>query len=295
MLPLFSKGSQKTNSLQKQCEAILGNRKGCIGILDLKEEKIITIVNPDLFKTKTAKPGSLIKILVAISAINKGIVDPSAIYYCNGEAIFYDSKFKCWIKEGHQKVDMVKAISQSCNLYFYHIASKLFLSDIYRTYRLFQFDKRSPFNLNGESTGLFKEVDLDIEKYYLSTGRSENLLVTPVQMLYLISIIAKHGRLLDSKIDLRSKTYEPIYNGLRNSVLNGTSKEANYIHFPPAGKTGTFSEKYTSQTSAWFIGYAPFNNPEIAIVIFLEKGRGASEAAPIAKKVFKCYYELFHQ
>ena len=294
-LPLFSKGSQKIKNFQKECETILGSRGGCIGIFDLKEEKIITIVNPSLFKTKTVKPGSLIKILVAISAINKGTVNPFAIYHCNGEALFHDSNFKCWTKHGHQNVDMVKALSQSCNIYFYHIASKLLLSDIYRTYSLFNFDQRSPFNLSGESPGLFREVDSDIEKYYLATGRSENLLVTPAQMLYLISVIAKRGRLFDSKIDLTSKTYEPIYNGLRHSVLDGTSQEASYILFPPAGKTGTFSEQYTSRTSAWFIGYAPFNNPEIAIVVYLEKGRGAFDAAPIAKQIFKCYYELFHQ
>lgn len=295
LLPLFSQGSQKINNLQKECEIILGNRKGSIGIIDLKEEKIITIVNPGLFKTKAVKPGSLIKILVAISALNNGTVNPSAIYYCNGEALFHNSKFACWTKDGHQKVDMVKAIAQSCNIYFYHVASKLLLSDIYRTYRFFQFNERSPFNLSGESPGLLKEVNSEIEKYYLATGRSENLLVTPAQMLYLISAIAKRDVLFNSNIDLKSKTYEPIYDGLRNSVLNGTSQEANYIPFLPAGKTGTFAEQYTAQTSAWFIGYAPFNNPEIAIVVYLEKGRGSSDAAPIAKKVFKCYYELFHQ
>jgi penicillin-binding protein 2 len=289
------KDSKKINSLQKQCETILGGRNGCIGILDLKEEKIITIVNPGLFKTKAVKPGSLIKILLAISALNSGMVNPADLYYCNGEAVFHESKFKCWTKKGHQKTDMVKALAESCNIYFYHIASKLLLSDIYRTYRLFDFGKRSPFNLSGESPGLFKETDSDIEKYYLAAGRSENLLVTPAKMLYFISVIAKRGRLLDSKINLQSKTYDPIYNGLRNSILIGTSQEANYTLLMPAGKTGTFSEQYTLQTSAWFIGYAPFNNPEIAIVIYLEKGRGASDAAPIAKQVFKCYYELFHQ
>jgi len=295
LLPLFLKGSQKTNNLQKECESILGNRKGCIGIFDLREEKIITIVNLGLFKTRTVKPGSLIKILIAITALNNGKVNPFDIYCCHGEDLFHNSKFKCWTKDGHQSMDMVNAIAQSCNLYFYHIASKLSLSDIYRTYSLFQFNERSPFNLVGELPGLLKEVNLDIEKYYLATGRSENLLVTPAQMLYLISVIAKRGKLFDSKIDLRSKTYEPIYNGLRNSVINGTSKQANYIPFMPAGKTGTFSEQYNLKTSAWFIGYAPFNNPEIAIVVFLEKGQGASDTAPIANRVFKCYYKLFHQ
>ena len=285
--------SKKINSFQKQCETILGSRNGCIAVLDLTQGKIITIVNPVLFKTKTVKPGSLVKILVAISALNSGMVNPSAVYRCNGEALFDDIKFKCWTNEGHHETDMTKALAESCNIYFYHIASKLLLSDIYRTYRLFNFGQRSPFNLSGESPGLFQETKSDIEKYYLAAGRSENLLVTPAQMLYFISIIAKRGRLLDSKIDLKSKTYDPVYNGLRNSVLNGTSQEANYIPLTPAGKTGTFSERYTTKTSAWFVGYAPFNNPEIAIVVYLEKGRGASDAAPIAKQVFKCYFELF--
>jgi len=125
LLPLFSKGSQKINVLQKECENILGNRKGCIGIFDLREEKIITIVNLGLFKTKAVKPGSLIKILVAITALNNGKVNPFDTYCCHGEDLFHNSKFKCWKKDGHQNVDMIKAIAQSCNLYFYHITSKL--------------------------------------------------------------------------------------------------------------------------------------------------------------------------
>ena len=94
---------------------------------------------------------------------------------------------------------------------------------------------------------------------------------------------------------MNNAKFNILYKGLRSSVLSGTSKESNYFRLPAAGKTGTFAEKYNTKTSAWFVGYAPYDNPEIAIVVFIKKGRGATSAAPIAKKVFKCYYDIFHR
>jgi len=268
---------------------------GCIGIVDLKSQKIITAVNSRLLAAQSFKPGSIIKILITIAALNTGKVDPQMEINCTGKAIFDNEEFSCWLPNGHKKINFVNAISQSCNIFFYNIASKLDIDDIFAVFDLFHLGEKTDFNLPGESPGMFAKVKPVPEKFYLSLGRSENLLVTPLQMLNMISVIASKGDFNNIKLPLINSKYDILYRGLRNSVTNGTSKESNFTKLPAAGKTGTFAEKFNSKTSAWFVGYAPFYNPEIAVVVFVKNGRGATNAAPIAKKVFKCYYDIFHR
>ena len=283
------------SSLQNKCNNIFKNIDGCLGIVELKSNKIITTVNKKLLIENRFKPGSIVKIITAIAAINSGKVDILEEFNCTGNANFDNESYKCWLPKGHSKVNLIKAISLSCNLYFLNIASKLTIDEILSTFAEFHFDEKTIFNISGEATGLFRKNKIDIEKYYLSIGCSENLLVTPLQILQMITFIANKKLPNTKNIDLNNPKFDPIYKGLRNSVLFGTSKESNYLKLQPAGKTGTISEKYNIKNSAWFIGYAPYYNPEIAIVIFIKNGRGATNAAPIAKKVFKCYYELFHR
>ena len=282
------------NLLQKKCETVMADKDGCIGIVDLKSQKVVTVVNIDLLTAKMFKPGSIIKILVTIAALNTGKIDPDLEFNCTGKAIIENEVFHCWLPKGHSRINFSNAIAQSCNLFFYNLASKLSIEDIYNVFDMFKLGQKTDFNLPGESSGKLKKTFSDIDKYYLATGRSENLLVTPLQMLYMISVVASHGNFLNSKLGLKNDKFNVLYKGLRNSVQNGTSKESSLTELPAAGKTGTFAEKYNTKTSAWFVGYSPYNNPEIAIVIFIKKGRGATNAAPLAKKVFKCYYDIFH-
>lgn len=294
---LFSqdKNNDSYTILQNKCIDIFKNIDGCLGIVELKNNKIITTVNKSLLIENRFKPGSIVKIITAIAAINSGKIDILEEFNCTGKANFDNEKYKCWLPKGHSKVNFIKALSQSCNLYFLNIASKLSIDEILSTFNEFHFGEKTIFNIPGENPGLFIKSNINIEKYYISIGCSENLLVTPLQILQMITFIANKKLPNTKYIDLNNPKFHPIYKGLRNSVLFGTSKESNYLKFQPAGKTGTISEKYNIKNSAWFIGYAPYYNPEIAIVIFIKNGRGATNAAPIAKKVFKCYYELFHR
>jgi penicillin-binding protein 2 len=80
--------------------------------------------------------------------------------------------------------------------------------------------------------------------------------------------------------------------GLRQSVAYGTSAGAKLPNIIVAGKTGTASEYFGAKTDAWFAGFAPFEKPEIAVVIFLENARGAIDAAPMSGEVFRSYFNL---
>jgi penicillin-binding protein 2 len=168
------------------------------------------------------------------------------------------------------------------------------IEDIYKVAESFYLGKQTPFKIMNENPGIIKKTYIENERYYLAVGQSDDLLVTPVQMLYMISVIAKRGKFLGFNSNLESNILQCLYDGLLLSIKEGTSKEANLIKYEIAGKTGTASKKIGKKTNSWFVGFAPFNNPEIAIVIFLKYGRGSIDASPIAKKIFNSYFNIYH-
>ena len=86
-------------------------------------------------------PGSTIKGLVAISALENDIVNTKMLRRCTGSIDFYGEKFHCWKKKGHGVVDMRKAIKESCDIYFYEVARKLGIDRLSQTARAFGFGK----------------------------------------------------------------------------------------------------------------------------------------------------------
>ena len=75
-------------------------------------------------------PGSTFKMIVALAALEKGVVTPRTIYSCSGELELGNSMFHCWKKGGHGRMSMVNAIVQSCDVYFYEIALRTGIDNI---------------------------------------------------------------------------------------------------------------------------------------------------------------------
>ena len=83
-----------------------------------------------------------------------------------------------------------------------------------------------------------------------------------------------------------------IRKGMRLAIESGTCKNAAVDGLKVAGKTGTpESTENPDGRSAWFVGFAPYEAPEIVVVVFAERGRGYDTAAPIARKIFSAYFE----
>jgi cell division protein FtsI/penicillin-binding protein 2 len=279
---------------RKECEKLFYNVNGVLGVADLQSEKIIITINKFHFISKYYKPGSIFKIITSIAALKSGRFSENTSFNCKGKEYFEDIAYSCWLKGGHGNLIFKDAITNSCNIFFYSIADKLDPEDIYNICDAFSLGKRTPFGMDGEGNAYFKKTYNRIDKYDICVGESRNLLVTPIQMLYMISVVAKRGKFLGSTLDLNSGNYLCLYDGLLNAVKFGTAKEANFIKYEIAGKTGTSSKSFGKKTNSWFVGFAPYNNPKIAIVVFLNYGRGAMDAAPMAKKVFRSYFSNFY-
>jgi len=196
--------------------------------------------------------------------------------------------------------------------------------------RLFGFGEKTGIDLPGESPGLvpsarwkrlnYAENWVTGDTYNIAIGQGF-LLATPLQVLNALAVIANGGTLykpqlvyeiVDAegrvvrefepqvirKIPISEKTLALVRQGLREAVTRGTAWRTNWPDIPVAGKTGTAEypgprdSKGNLPTHAWFAAFAPYDDPKIALVVFLEGGGEGSEmAVPVAARIIRYYFD----
>lgn len=264
-------------------------------------------------------PGSTFKLITSLAALRAGI-SPEKEFSCNGKYYLpqWNKPFTCFSPNGHGWVNMRDAIKYSCNIYFYQ------LSEAVGAKRLvdcaFQLGLGSPtgVELSGEVGGY---LPLNVaaglppgEVILLGIGQGR-IAATPLQMLNAYCTFANGGRLWvphlldriespDGEVIARAdRTYHeiPLSSSMRSTILDGLVATVNEeggtaykAGFPRewkvAGKTGT-AQRDQEATDAWFIGFAPYDNPELAILVLVEKGgHGGSVAAPLARDILAYYF-----
>jgi len=238
--------------------------------------------------------------------------------------IFHD-----WRPQGF--VDMRRALAVSANVYFYEIGGGyknvkgLGIDRIEKYLKLFGFGPPLGIDLPGETGGLVpnpawkKAVKNENwytgDTYNVSIGQGD-VIVTPLQLATAIAAVANGGtlwrpKLVSKIIDSNNNTLEEfkpetirtnlvdndklqiVREGLRDAVTEGTVYLLKDLPIKVAGKTGT-AQVYSNlnkKTNAWFTGFAPYEDPQIAIAIVIEEaGEGSTAAVPVAKEVFQWYY-----
>jgi penicillin-binding protein 2 len=263
-------------------------------------------------------PGSTFKILLAIAALDMGVITPSTTFYCGGGFTF-GRFFKC--HGTHGSVNVVHAIEKSCNTFFYNLVYKIGLDKLKEYAIKFGFNRKSGIDIGEEVTGLIPDSKY-YEKVYgenwprsilasLGIGQGE-ISVTTLQLAQYVALIANNGRGFTPHIvkgyldDITKKlvpfNYKEVNTGIDQKVfdivkegmflvVNGAGT-ATHIKLPDievAGKTGTAQNPH-GQDHALFIGFAPYKDPKIAFAIVVENvGFGGTHAAPIAKKMIEAY------
>jgi penicillin-binding protein 2 len=273
----------------------------------------------------TFPPGSTMKPFTAAAGLEYGGVTLDTHFdACRGAKAFGNRVFKCWEKRGHGALGMIDAIIRSCDVYFYQLGVREGLDAWSRMATECHFGQKTGIDLPGELPGLAPSQAYFDKRYgraawtkylvvNLSIGQGE-VLVTPLQMATLYAAIANGGdiyrpRLVskiitpsgDSTIIPPEKTgrlpmSEATLNALHIALLGvvnsagGTAHQAQVKGYTVAGKTGTAQNPHGGD-HAWFVGYAPAENPEIAIAVLVENaGHGGSIAAPVARKVLEKYF-----
>lgn len=254
------------------------------------------------------------------------VADPG--YYGFGNVTFRD-----WKKGGHGSVDLVAALKYSCNTYFYGVGKQLGTGRILRPDRLITwsqgFGLGQPTGIDlypKEATGYIAGSNLEAAWYpgmALQAAIGQGHDFTPLQMAVYTTALANggiryvpqvikeirspDGRLLKAfepevagQMDIAPETLELIRQGMVASATElsgaggpGTSAWLFY-NFPikVAGKTGT-ATKPPGDDHAWYVAFAPAEDPEIAVVVLVERGgHGSTAAAPLAKAIFEQYFGL---
>jgi penicillin-binding protein 2 len=274
-------------------------------------------------------PGSIFKVVMALGGLEAGIVTPQTSVYCNGGVELYGHYFHCWKAGGHGFVHLSEAIQHSCNTYFYLLGQKMGIDRIAEFARRIGLGVPTGIDLPGEISGLvpssaWKERTTGHPWYAGETisvaiGQGQ-LNVTPAQLARAIGAVAT-GRvpklkLVDDQSD--GSDARPVGFSLENlqavrnamwKVVNeyGTGREARVANFDVCGKTGTAQtisrqtreklseeEQAKYEPNAWFVGFAPREDPEIVVAVIVQRGgSGGSGAAPIAGRVLQAYYRKY--
>jgi penicillin-binding protein 2 len=287
-------------------------------------------------------PGSVFKVITAIAGLEEGVISPQEILFCGGSYRFGNRTYRCWRKEGHGKVNLHRAIVESCDVFFYQVGQRLGIDRLAKYAKGFGLGKPTGISLNDEKPGLIPTSEWKKNTYHEIWYKGETLscaigqgyvLVTPLQMLNAISAISTEGILyrpqLVERIERANgrllKSYKPISNGkvpvspenlmfIREALLGvvnedrGTGRVARIKGVTVSGKTGTAQvislkedvaeedTPYEHRDHAWFVAYAPMENPIISVAVLVEHGgHGASASAPIARKVIQKYLSILKE
>jgi penicillin-binding protein 2 len=269
-------------------------------------------------------PGSTFKLLTAAAALEAGIVDRNTTFSsCYGSYTFGNRVFKCWQPKGHGRLNLIQAIAQSCDVYFYQLALKLGL-DRWSYYALeSRLDKKSKIDLPDEASGMIPTRAYYQRKFgngewvknlviNLGIGQGE-VLTTPLGMAVFYSALVNGGSVYQPHIlnKIRSPEGEVFLNkktvlahlpfsettlgilkeGLIEAVnsSSGTGGLARIPDIIVGGKTGTAQNPHGKE-HAWFVGFAPADYPRIVVAVLIEQaGHGGTYAAPVAKRIIERY------
>jgi penicillin-binding protein 2 len=269
-------------------------------------------------------PGSVFKILMATAMLQSKALPADYQVYCPGYARFYGRVFHCWDKRGHGEVNLHEAIVHSCDVFFYNVGKELGIDRISYYATHLGLGHKTGIDLPGEEPGLipseqWKERTFH-QKWYpgetISVAIGQGAVVTtPLQLAYMVSGIVMGGvfhrpHLLlagtpSPEVDfpLAPSTVTTIISAMYGVVNEGGTAAGSRIPgIELCGKTGSAQvisnaglrhtgEELALRDNAWFVGFAPRENPKIVVAVLVQGGEhGASAAAPIGADVVKAYF-----
>ncbi|MDR2697684.1 MAG: penicillin-binding protein 2 [Holophagales bacterium] len=285
----------------------------------------------------THSPGSTFKLLMALSALEHGVITPQTRITCTGTKSFYNAPRRC---EGtHGSIDLLQAITVSCNIFFFELGTRLDIDQIYETALKYGLAEKTGVDLPNEIPSripnrAWKErqfSDPAQKKWYsgdtVTAAVGQGAVgVTVIGLARFFSTLALKGKIITPHLllgyrdeqtqklkeyppkpvrdtNLDNNTWTLLDQAMSQVVRYGTARSIYMPDLEICGKTGTAQvakfttrEAYLSSAKqfrdhAWFAGYAPRDNPQIAWAILVEHaGFGASAAAPIAQKICKYWF-----
>ena len=336
---------------QKLAYNLLSDKTGSIAVFDLDSGEVRVLVSrpsydPNVFNSRQIDeishaleapnqpllfratqgmypPGSVVKILSAILA-SKHLDVASFTDFCSGGKTVGKKFLNCHKRSGHGEVNLIKAIRESCDTYFYSLSQRLDYSDFFGGYKSLGLMDKFEFPLplrHGFILPPEKVKNRFLEAALISIGQG-SFAISPFKLGMLVNVMATDGKvlkpiivkeILDQKgrvnfeakpeilwnVNISKALKEQIWKGLIETVNHpaGTAYHAGFPQNVVAGKTGTAQvvslDKHKKNTKfdhhAWFVGFWPLNpKPKYSIVVQVEHGgSGGKVAAPIAAEFIR--------
>ncbi len=260
--------------------------------------------------------GSVIKPTFASIALKEGVVTPETTFFSSGGVMLGNRFFPDWRPGGHGVTNVYHAIADSVNTYFYMIGGGdasfegLGIDRLMQGAQLFGYGEPTGIDLFGEADGFlptkeWKEATKGEpwyvgDTYNVSIGQGD-FLATPLQVTRATAVIANGGQLVTPRLTtiapeqsvniLAGDIAQVIRDAMRQTVTNGSATSLQAVSVPVAGKTGTAQWSNTHDPHSWFTGFAPYDQPQIAITVLVEEGGKTTVAVPIAKDILSWYFD----
>lgn len=337
--------------LQQVAENALDDRTGAVAAIDIQTGEVLVLASRPSFDLNLLTPflsfavdqdirergawinraiqglyppGSTFKLITALAGLRTETIHPDTEIDCPGFHRVGQRIFHCHNRRGHGELNIIEAIRDSCNVYFYERGLLMGVHAIADEARRFRLHQRTGIELPAETGRMlipdpaWKAGRFHGEGWFggdtanMSIGQGF-LLVTPLQMAVFTAALASGNTFIQptilrsdnpaitgAPIDLRPDQIELVLEGMRMAGLRGTARLASSPSLPAAGKTGTAQVRVGGRPStlAWFVGFAPVDNPRIAVAIMIEgvpeseiTVAGGATAAPIARQIFQHFVQ----
>ncbi len=264
-------------------------------------------------------PGSIFKVLSSIIGLDTDMITSGELINDTGLFDKLSVNLRCWNWNGHGNLDVVHAIEQSCNYFFCEIGYRLStlsgeydaqagLDVITRYARMFGLGDKSGVEIAESAPyitttnpipscigqGSHNYANIHLSRYLTALANSGTLyqysLINKVMDVE-GKVLSSYTPAIESTIELNDESiWATVQKGMRQVIKNNTGSQFNEVSVEVAGKTGTAEEQEGRANHATFIGYAPYDNPEIGVTIAIPNGYGSANASSIGADVFKFYY-----
>lgn len=260
-------------------------------------------------------PGSTFKIVTALEYIRENTADYDQYHFnCTGSYTHSGRRISCYHGTSHGNVDFYSSFAKSCNASFANIGMSLNRSSFADTLSGLLFNESLPLTLSYSQSSLYVSEDTsDAEMMQISIGQGTTQ-ITPMHLNMITMSIANQGILMKPYVmdrvvndngtvikSFRPEAYGQLMSAkeadiltqlMKEVVQTGTARGLKSDSYTAAGKTGSAEYNNTkSDSHAWFTGFAPAEDPQIAVTVIVEgAGSGSEYAVPIAKKIMDTYF-----
>ena len=281
--------------LQAEAERALP-RESAGALMDVASGRLLALVGPDALVRQAHAPGSLMKLVAAWAALRADL--GTRTFDCTGTDVHRGRTRSCWRRDGHGRLGMRQALSDSCDVWFYKMARLLGPARLLEAARTMGLGRPTGSDVDGEAAGALPDPLPELSTPDFAVGRMEGLSITGLQALSLAGAIATGGTLWSPRLagapSIRARVgvredWEELVRALRDAVQSGTGAAASDL--PIAGKTGTAPVAGQEEPLAWFAGFAPDDAPQVAVVTFVPEGLGSRDAAAAASDLVRVYFQ----